>query len=64
VTIRDLLRATLRHRPDRIIVGEVRGGEAYLPKSKQGTSPRPKRERLACTKCGLRSFTEAVTSSG
>src|SRR5882724_6760950 len=29
VAIRDLLRATLRHRPDRIIVGEVRGGEAY-----------------------------------
>ena len=29
VTIRDLLRATLRHRPDRVIVGEVRGGEAY-----------------------------------
>jgi pilus assembly protein CpaF len=29
VTIRELLRATLRHRPDRIIVGEVRGGEAF-----------------------------------
>jgi pilus assembly protein CpaF len=29
VTIRDLLRATLRHRPDRIVVGEVRGAEAY-----------------------------------
>jgi pilus assembly protein CpaF len=29
VTIRDLLKATLRHRPDRIILGEIRGGEAF-----------------------------------
>jgi pilus assembly protein CpaF len=29
VTIRELLRATLRHRPDRILVGEVRGAEAF-----------------------------------
>lgn len=29
VTISDLLRASLRHRPDRIILGEVRGAEAF-----------------------------------
>ena len=29
VTLRDLLRTTLRLRPDRILLGEVRGGEAF-----------------------------------
>jgi len=29
VTVRELLKATLRHRPDRIILGEIRGSEAF-----------------------------------
>ncbi len=29
VTIRDLVRASLRHRPDRLLIGEVRGAEAF-----------------------------------
>ncbi len=29
VTIRDLLHSTLRMRPDRIVIGEIRGGEAF-----------------------------------
>jgi len=40
VTIADLLRATLRHRPDRIIVGEVRGAEAFDLSGTQYRAPR------------------------
>lgn len=29
ISIRDLLKASLRHRPDRVILGEIRGGEAF-----------------------------------
>lgn len=29
VTVRDLVRASLRHRPDRLLIGEVRGAEAF-----------------------------------
>src|SRR5258707_13489415 len=28
ITIRDLLKASIRHRPDRLILGEIRGSEA------------------------------------
>lgn len=37
VTIRDMIRASLRMRPDRIIVGEVRGGEALDMLQAMGT---------------------------
>ncbi len=40
VTIRDLLRNTLRMRPDRIIVGEVRGGEVLEMLRAMNTGPR------------------------
>jgi hypothetical protein len=39
VTIRELPRTTLRHRPDRILVGEVRGGEAFDSLQVLNTSP-------------------------
>jgi pilus assembly protein CpaF len=29
ITIRELLKASLRHRPDRILLGEIRGAEAF-----------------------------------
>lgn len=29
ITIRELVKASLRHRPDRVIIGEVRGAEAF-----------------------------------
>ena len=47
VTIAELLRATLRHRPDRILVGEVRGAEAFDLLQALNTGPSGQPEHAA-----------------
>jgi pilus assembly protein CpaF len=66
VTIRDLLRATLRHRPDRILVGEVRGGEAFdlLQALNTGHSGTLSTIHANSAKQALRRFTSCVLQSG
>ena len=46
VTIRDLVRHALRHRPDHIVVGEVRGGEAADLLQADDRTRQQRRERL------------------
>jgi pilus assembly protein CpaF len=66
VTIRDLLRATLRHRPDRILVGEVRGGEAFdlLQALNTGHSGTLSTIHANAAEQALRRFTSCVLQSG
>ena len=66
VTIRDLLRATLRHRPDRIIVGEVRGGEAFdlLQALNTGHSGTLSTIHANCAEQALARFSSCVVQSG
>src|SRR5467141_2579865 len=66
VTIRDLLKATLRHRPDRIIVGEIRGGEAFdlLQLLNTGHSGSLSTVHATSAKQGLARFTSCVLQSG
>jgi pilus assembly protein CpaF len=66
VTIRDLLRATLRHRPDRIIVGEVRGGEAFdlLQTLNTGHSGSLSTIHANCADLALARFASCVLQSG
>src|SRR5208337_108524 len=66
VTIRDLLRTTLRHRPDRIILGEIRGGEAFelLQLLNTGHSGTLSTIHANSAKQGLARFTSCVLQSG
>src|ERR1700687_345706 len=66
VTIRDLLRAELRHRPDRIILGEIRGGEAFdlLQLLNTGHSGSLSTVHATSAKQALARFTSCVLQSG
>jgi pilus assembly protein CpaF len=66
VTIRDLLKATLRHRPDRIILGEIRGGEAFdlLQLLNTGHSGTISTVHANSAGQGLSRFTTCVLQSG
>src|SRR5450755_1252131 len=66
VTIRDLLKASLRHRPDRIILGEIRGGEAFdlLQLLNTGHSGTLSTIHANSAKQGLARFTSCVLQSG
>jgi pilus assembly protein CpaF len=66
VTIRDLLKAALRHRPDRLILGEIRGGEAFdlLQLLNTGHSGSLSTLHAASARQGLARFTSCVLQSG
>lgn len=66
VSIRDLLKAALRHRPDRILVGEVRGGEAFdlLQLLNTGHSGSISTIHASSAKQGLSRFASCVLQSG
>jgi pilus assembly protein CpaF len=66
ITIRDLLKASLRHRPDRIILGEIRGGEAFdlLQLFNTGHAGSLSTVHATSAKQGLARFTSCVLQSG
>jgi pilus assembly protein CpaF len=65
VAIRDLLKAALRHRPDRILLGEVRGSEAFdlLQLLNTGHSGSLSTVHANSAKQGLARFTSCVLQS-
>jgi len=66
VTIADLLRAALRHRPDRILLGEIRGSEAFdlLQLLNTGHAGTLSTIHASSAKQGLARFTSCVLQSG
>jgi pilus assembly protein CpaF len=66
VTIRELLKAALRHRPDRILLGEIRGGEAFdlLQILNTGHAGSLSTVHASSAKQGLARFTSCVLQSG
>jgi len=66
VEIRHLLKAALRHRPDRILLGEIRGGEAFdlLQLLNTGHSGTLSTIHANSAKQGLARFTSCVLQSG
>jgi pilus assembly protein CpaF len=66
VVIRDLLKAALRHRPDRIVLGEIRGGEAFdlLQLLNTGHSGTLSTIHANSAQQGLARFTSCVLQSG
>src|SRR6201998_1486105 len=66
VAIRDLLKAALRHRPDRILLGEIRSGEAFdlLQLLHTGHSGTISTIHASSAKQGLARFTSCVLQSG
>lgn len=66
ISIRDLLKASLRHRPDRSILGEIRGGEAFdlLHLLNTGHSGSLSTVHASSAKQGLARFTSCVLQSG
>lgn len=66
VAIRDLLKASLRHRPDRLLLGEIRGSEAFdlLQLLNTGHSGTLSTIHASSARQGLARFTSCVLQSG
>ena len=66
ITIRELLKASLRHRPDRLILGEIRGSEAFdlLQLLNTGHSGSLSTVHATSAKQALARFTSCVLQSG